>query len=323
MNFTELIRLSNCLDELTMQDIQQNVVGRFDTIMHNSDIPEAGIDSGFRQTLSNSHDALQQLFFKFEKDLDNFKLEVKTKIEKEGRAWLQKSYTMYEQQLETHLSQQPEAVNLHKNKPVNLSEELKDLFNTQVGSYNSWLYPAMIIHPMSEPFVQQLLGSDPLYLVDESRYLLDPVLDQFNEGYRRRLRPYVIEESFDRPILKDLPDNQFGFILAYNYLNYRPFEIIKKYIEEIYNKLAPGGTLIMTFNDCDRYQAIQLVEQTITCYTPGSLIYGWIDYIGFEEISRIEYRDSPSTWIELRKPGNLSSLRGGQSLAKILPKPIA
>ena len=323
MNFTELIRLSNYLDDLTMQDIQQDVVGRFNTIMHNSDIPEAGVDSIFRQTLSNSHDALQQLFFNFEKDLDNFKSEVKTKIEKEGRAWLQKSYTMYEQQLETHLSQQPEAVDLHKNKPIGLSEELRELFNTKVGSYNSWLYPAMIIHPMSEPFIQQLLGSDPLYIVDESRYLLDPVLDQFNEGYRRRLRPYVIEESFDQAILKDLPDNQFGFVFAYNYLNYRPFEIIKKYLEEIYKKLAAGGTLIMTFNDCDRYQAIQLVEQNITCYTPGSLIYGWIDYIGFEEISRHEDKNSPSTWIELRKPGELSSLRGGQSLAKILPKPVA
>jgi hypothetical protein len=28
----------------------------------------------------------------------------------------------------------------------------------------------------------------------------------------------------------------------------------------------------------------------------------------------------PSTWIELKKPGKLSSLKGGQALAKILPK---
>jgi hypothetical protein len=30
---------------------------------------------------------------------------------------------------------------------------------------------------------------------------------------------------------------------------------------------------------------------------------------------------SPSVWIEFQKSGELTSLRGGQSLAKVLPKP--
>jgi hypothetical protein len=41
--------------------------------------------------------------------------------------------------------------------------------------------------------------------------------------------------------------------------------------------------------------------------------------IGFE----IEFTwsdDGPATWIELRKPGELTSLRGGQTLAKIVSK---
>jgi glutathione S-transferase len=323
MNFTELIRLSNNLSDLTMQDIQQDTQGRFNTIMYRSDVVKAEVDYSFCQTLADDHEALQQAFLKFEKGLDNFKMAVDSKIEEEGRTWLQKSYTMYEQQLATRLSQQPEAIDLHKNKPVPLDEEQRKLFKTSVGSYCNWLYPAMIIHPMQEPFIEYMIGGDPLYIVDESRYLIDPVLDKFNEVYRHRVRPYIIEESFTQPILNLLPDNQFGFCFVYNYLNYRPFEIIKKYLEEIYKKLAPGGTLIMTFNDCDRYQAIQLVEQNITCYTPGSLILGWINYLGFEEVFKYQHDQEPSTWLELRKPGKLNSLRGGQALAKILPKLVA
>ena len=33
--------------------------------------------------------------------------------------------------------------------------------------------------------------------------------------------------------------------------------------------------------------------------------------------------NSASVWLEVKKPGTLKSLRGGQALAKILPKPIA
>ena len=322
MNFIELIRLSNYLSELTMQDVRESTAYRFNTIIHESDIPEANVDNSFRERLTDTHNLLQQTFLKFEQELDEFKLAVKTKIEKEGNVWLQKSYTMYEQQLETKLSQQPEAVRLHKNKPLALDEETMKMFRTRVGAYCSWLYPAMIIHPMLEPFVHDMSSGTPLYIVDESRYLIDPVLDQFNSVYRGRVRPYVIEESFEHPILDKLPDNQFGVCMVYNYFNYKPFEIIQKYIEEIYKKLAPGGTLIMTFNDSDRYQTIQLVEQNITFYTPGTLVYGWIEYVGFEEVYRYQ-TDDASTWLEIRKPGELTSLRGGQCLAKILPKPVA
>jgi len=80
--------------------------------------------------------------------------------------------------------------------------------------------------------------------------------------------------------------------------------------------------LAMTFNDCDRYMSMQAVEQGITGYTPGSLVRGWANYLGFEEIFCYE-TGNPSVWIEFQKSGELNSLRGGQSLAKILPKPIA
>jgi predicted methyltransferase len=40
-----------------------------------------------------------------------------------------------------------------------------------------------------------------------------------------------------------LPDAQFGLVFAYNYFNFRPFEMMKKYFAEIYQKLKPGGML--------------------------------------------------------------------------------
>ena len=113
-----------------------------------------------------------------------------------------------------------------------------------------------------------------------------------------------------------MPDNQFSFFLAYNYFNYRPFEIIQQYLIEIYQKLRPGGVLAMTFNDCDRQSALLAVNQSFASYTPGHVIFNMAKTIGYKQI--FQWNDTgPTTWIELQKPGNLSSTKGGQPMAKI------
>jgi hypothetical protein len=322
MNLTELIRLSNRLDGLTMKDLQQDASNRFNLIMDQIDVPQANIDNGFKQRLTEKSYTLQSLFNSAEEELLGLKSEVHRLIQDQGQSWLHRNYTEYEKYIETRYAQTIEYLGLHRNKPIQRSAELNTMLKNRIATYCDWHHPAMIIHPMSEPFLQEMTASDPLYIVDESHYLIEPAMSQFVPGYQNRLRPYVIEESFDQPILSRLPDQQIGFCLIYNYLDYRPFELVKKYLEEIYQKLLPGGVVGMTFNDCDRYQAMQAVEQGITGYTPGSLVRGWAKYLGFEEVFCYQ-NDSPSVWVEFKKAGEIMSLRGGQSLAKILPKPVA
>jgi hypothetical protein len=142
---------------------------------------------------------------------------------------------------------------------------------------------------------------------------------KFTEQYQNRLRTYTIKEDINQDILGKIPNNQFGFCFAYNYFNFRPFEILKKYLAEIYTKLKPGGTFIMTFNDCDRASAVKLVEQYYSCYTPGYLVRELVQSMGYE-IVYSWHNDGPVTWLELKKPGELTSIKGGQSLGKIVQK---
>jgi SAM-dependent methyltransferase len=324
MHLSDLILLSNRLEHLTLDDLRQESLARFNRIMHETDVAQAGVDPNFRTNLDELNLITQTSFQNLDKELERYRQEVHQLIDQEGVKWFQTSSARYEQRLETRNAQQPEAIEAHHNKPIVLDEETAKVLKTRVSYYADWRYPAMVIHPMQESFIHDMVSNDPLYLVAESHYLLQPALDnwQDNDVFRNRLRVHIIEESFDQPILDKLPDGQIGFCLVYNYLNYRPYEIIKKYLEELYEKLKPGGVVALTFNDCDRHEAMQLVEQGITYYTPGSLLKGWAKYVGFEEI--FEHRDnSASVWIELKKPGTLSTLRGGQALAKILPKPVA
>lgn len=323
MNLIELIRLNNRLENLTIDDLRQESENRFNLIIDQINVPAAKINTGFQERLIEKNYTLQLLFSNLEQELTDLKSEVHRLIENQGQSWLHQNYTEYEKYLETRYAQKPEYLGLHRNKPVQLTDEVKTIFKNRVAGACDWHHPAMIIHPMLESFTQEMVGADPLYIVDESHYLIEPTMSQFVQGYQYRLRPYVIEESFDHPILGQLPDQQIGFCLAFNYLDYRPFELVKKYLEEVYQKLQPGGIFAFTFNDCDRYQAMQSVEQGITGYTPGSLVRAWAEYLGFEEIFHYQQSGSASTWIEFKKAGTLTSLRGGQCLAKILPKPVA
>jgi len=217
-----------------------------------------------------------------------------------------------------------EVKNNHKNRinneiltrNLNVLESVKNIIFSRILSYADWHYPAAVIRPGCEDFINHLVANDPLYLIDEHKDLLLPAMNKFNQQYQNRLRPCVIDESTGSNILDRLPDNQFSFFLVYNYFDYKPLDIIKIYLTEIFEKLRPGGTVAITFNDCDYAGAVARVENCIGYYTPGRIILEHCAKIGYTEIFKLANNES-STWIELQKPGRLSSLRGGQTLAKI------
>jgi SAM-dependent methyltransferase len=264
-------------------------------------------------TLQLRHKEIQQTFNAFETNLNELKSELKQLIETTEKPWFVESYRLYEQEMiyetaEYILNRRPE-----------ITSETEQFYCTRIVRYNSWQHPAMIIRPGREPYINELLASDPLYLVDESHDLLRPAISQFNEQYQQRLRPYTINERNGEEILGKLPNGQFGLVFAYNFFNFRPFEIIRKYLAEIYEKLRPGGMLVMTFNDCDRDKGVMLVEQHFCCYTPGYLVRELARSLGYQ-VTFSWTDQGPTTWLELQKPGNFVSLRGGQALAKIIPK---
>jgi SAM-dependent methyltransferase len=132
--------------------------------------------------------------------------------------------------------------------------------------------------------------------------------------YQNRLRSYTTNDWSDQPILGRIPNNQFGVCLAYNVFNHRPLEIIRRYLEEIYQKLRPGGALLMSYNDCDRAHAVILVEHFAASYTPGYLIQDLAQTVGFTIVST--WSDGgPSVWLELSKTGQPISNRGGQVIS--------
>lgn len=241
---------------------------------------------------------------------------LQTEIRDREPDYMVKSYKLYEEQLKRNRSDDRLEVILERD--LALAETAKEIIVNRIINKGDWHRPAMIVRPIDHALTKYLVACDPLYLVDVRPDLLELAKSPFNVEYQRRIRCYTIDEDDTQDIFEILPDEQFGFVLVYNYFHYRPFEIIRAYLTSLYKKLVPGGVIGFTFNDCDRAGAVDLAEKFYMCYTPGNLVYALVESLGFEIKERIEL-DEAVTWVEIAKPGLRPSLRGGQGLATIHP----
>jgi len=312
MKLSDLVAFRNQIDALNTSAGQQATNLDIDKIFYLIRSQPTKFKD-FENNLVQTRQNLQSCFDQFENYLTELKEEITSQIQTIEPGWFQESYRLYEEEMVY------ETTEYILNRRPDVSEQAMMFYKARIKKYSDWKYPGMIIRPGIENFIEDMVSNDPLYVLDQSHDLLQPSIEKFPEQYQKRLRAYVIKETLDEEILSKIPNGQFGFCLMYNFLNFRPFEIIKKYLTEIYIKLRPGGTLIITFNDCDNHKAVKLVEQHFCCYTPGYLIKELANGIGYEQL--LFWNDNgPSSWLELRKPGQLDSLKGGQTLAKILSK---
>ena len=187
----------------------------------------------------------------------------------------------------------------------------------KITTLSDWRYPGAIIRPGLENYVDSMVASDPLYVLDQGADLTNSAVSRFTQEYQRRLRVYKINDYLDRQTLAVLPDQQLSFVFAYAYFNFRPMEILKRYLEAVYTKLRPGGTFLFTFNDCDRAHGVALCEKNYMCYTPWRLIKPEIETLGYELVE-LYHGQGDLSWIEIRRPGELQTMRAAQTLAKII-----
>jgi hypothetical protein len=284
-----------------------------DKIMHEVDMARIPLPANTH--LEKNLNNINLSFGMFKQNLDMLRVQINAKIKLLEKPYLQDSYDFYNNEI------RKDSVEHILNRKTSVSVESEELMHSRVKYYSDWRYPGLLFRPGTNTFIEHMVSYDPLYLIDDNHDLLAPSMVQFPEQYQKRLRSYYIDENnFEGPLLSALPDNQFGLCLAFDFFNFKPLEVLKQYLVEIYQKLRPGGVLAMTINDCDYIAAMVLVDNFFGCYTPGRLVLDFAEDIGFELHYQQHKDGEPVTWLELQKPGSLESLRGGQTLAKIVRK---
>ena len=193
---------------------------------------------------------------------------------------------------------------------------VKEIVKSRIYHYVDWRYPALEIGPGDGEFTQEMSAGDPLYIVDVHQEFLDSTKKKFNEFYAtRRLRSYLIHKS--KHDLSMLPQEQIGFVLAWNVFNYFPLEAIKSYLKEIKKVVRPGGTIMFSYNNSDRWQGAEMVENAFMCHTPKHMLIPLVESLGFTVTASYDY-DPTVSWVEIQKPGGLSTCKAHQSMGAVI-----
>jgi len=313
MKLSELVAYKNHLDRLHINDARAKVDTDLSVIKHLVSSKDVDL-CNLKQKMQDKHNEIHQKFDEFIELVEQAKQEAQQEINVKEQHWFKETYTLYSQAM---VNDSDEHI---LNRRPNLIDEHNNIICARIKNFSNNLHPGMIIRPGLEQFIQHMVSFDPLYIVDRNENMLFPSMVEFPEQYKRRIRPVTVDDrDTTGNILARLPDSQFAICLAYNFFEFMPLEAIDLWLQEIYKKLKPGGRLMMTFNDCDNEKAVRLAENYYACYTPGRLVKDIAKRIGFE-IYFIWNDNLPTTWIELQKPGTLTTIRGGQALAKVVHK---
>jgi cyclopropane fatty-acyl-phospholipid synthase-like methyltransferase len=156
------------------------------------------------------------------------------------------------------------------------------------------------------------VAADPLYIIDRHRDFLDSTSRKFPEEYQRRLRQYHLVNHD----MSMLPQNQMGFIFSWGYFNYVSMDTMKQYLQQAMSLLRPGGVFMFSYNDGDTPGGAGMAEKFVRSYMPRSFLVTLCQSLGFEIQAEAEHGPAIS-WLEIRRPGNLETIKAHQVLGEI------
>jgi SAM-dependent methyltransferase len=312
MKLSDIVRYLNHLDTLSVYKAAAAALSEVTKITHTVQHSEVQVKEHAARLISIQED-LETSLRDYQQELTRLCDDVQQLVQHNEPAYFVASTDNYQQGMRGDTP----AYILGRTRSID--PETKNLLVDRLITYTDWRYPGMVLRPAHAPGLESLVALDPLYLVDTDQALLDPVKSLFTTEYQRRLRYYVIEEYTDHKIFWNLPQEQFGFVYAFQYFEFKPWEVLQQYLDEIFALLRPGGSFLFSFNDCDKWRAVGLTEHHFCCYTPGRLVREHLRKLGYE--ITYDYNDDAGTaWLELRKPGDLDSIRGAQALASVYKK---
>jgi predicted component of type VI protein secretion system len=313
MTLFDIVSYRNLLNTMTSEPAAKEFLNQTQSLTHM--VEASGVQiAGAVEQLQQAHNQVQQAVEQFEHQLTQLKQCVQSLIEQQEPEYFARSLELY------NTGYRNEPADHVLNRRIMVNPDTASVMHERLRLYSKWQHPGMILRPAHALFVEDLVACDPMYFVDNRDSLLEITNSWFTPQYQARLRRYVVNDYSDQPLFKALPQSQFGLIYAVHFFEYHAWPALQKYLKECFDLLRPGGVLAFTYNNCDLARRVGMVEHYSGCYTPGRLVRTYASELGYETVFDFD-DDTNTSWMELRRPGNYNSIRGGQTLAAILQRP--
>jgi SAM-dependent methyltransferase len=311
MKLSELVGLRNLLNEsIALEEVRastENLLQRISSV-GDTTTDAAYVDSIKR--IRNYYAEILKLVEKPPKELHDMLSKIDAKINKLTKDFHKRGYI-----INGFFGSNSTDVDGERNLRISpVTAEIKTLVGARIDMYSAWQYPGLEIGPGDGQWTSMLVASDPLYLIDNHKEFLDATSNKFNDDYKRRLRPYVID--FRTNDITSLPSNQIGFAFAWNVFNFFPEYELRQYLTQVFDLLRPGGTLLFSYNNCDTPEQAGFAEEGWMSWMPKSLLHTVLTDLGYVDIQYFDPLQNIS-FVEVKKPGIKTTIKAHQVLGEI------
>jgi hypothetical protein len=109
------------------------------------------------------------------------------------------------------------------------------------------------------------------------------------------------------------------------FFNFADITVIRSYLSSLIKLLRPGGTLMFSYNNCDLVESANLAESGYMTFVPKRKLNELCIELGYDIVQHYDLKNSDHqikyiSWIEIKKPGELSTIKRAQAMGKILSK---
>ncbi|MDC0862939.1 hypothetical protein OAP74_00520 [bacterium] len=312
----DIVRYRAMVDSIDMETIRRDINTQLSKVCNDLAINNFDAEN-LKDCIMHSHLKVLNNLEDMALDLNTFKDEINKEVKQLEAPYYEKSKEIYK----NHKQMSPlDKLSQLKNKDLLFHEDTTKTLINAITIKISNEYACCQLAPGYGDITKHLVHGTPLYIVEEDREGSVVNTDFFNQIMTNRIAWYTMDDN-DEEILSALPQNQIACFVVIDYFNFKSEDIIAKYLQSIYKCLRPGGTVIFTFNNCDYPNAIDKVDEMYYCYTTGTKIKKICSSIGFE-IQRLtamgyDQLDNGISWLEIKKPGELNTIRSAQGLASI------
>lgn len=193
-------------------------------------------------------------------------------------------------------------------------EDVEQDIKQRIMLHTNWRYPSLEIGCRDGDWTQFMVAADPLYIADQYPEFLASTASTFTPSYQRRLRQYSIVNHD----LSALPTGQMSFVFSWGYFNYVSLDTMRQYLIQVFKLLKPGGVFMFSYNDGDTPIGAGMAETFAQSYMPKSLLVPLCESMGYE-VTFESNTGTNITWIEIKKPGELHTVKAHQVMGEIVP----
>jgi SAM-dependent methyltransferase len=315
-NLRNLVKYKQMVESIDFDTIRRNINSSLSEVSNDLDLHDFDVQN-LKDSMLQKHLMVLNILEDWSLDLNTFREEIHKQATTLEEPYYEKSNEIYTMRMNDSVQEKMDRQIFNN---ILYNEEFNTLLQDRIRIYADSQYAGLQLAPGNGDITNLLVCCNPLYLIDDSDDMFRHIRNWREPAYQRRLRYYTVDEK-EQDILKEMPRNQLGLIVALNWFNFRPMKIIKKYLQSMMQVLRPGGVIIFTYNNCDYPKAIDKVDEMYYCYSTSKVVKDTCIQLGYEIINSFDKGydelDMGISWLEIKKPGTRNTIRRSETMGHI------